>query len=165
MNDQAAQEILKEFILSRIEEVYIKLVYQPKVWYKGIILWQFMDLLINNYQATLEEWADVKRPIKAPWDPNQHIKALFDRLGAHLQTLVEIKKAVPYSLKKFLESRCMAICQSKQFKKACEIWKRKPAGDWATKAQFQAYFKEKYEMYDVEQDLLHDIGVANNAEI
>ena len=83
--------------------------------------------------------------------------------SGHLQTLAEIKNAVPYPDEDFLEAGYMAIWSSKQFTKACEIQKRKPAPNRATKAQFRTFFQEKYEIYDAGRDLLHDIGVANNA--
>ena len=41
-----------------------------RIRYKGVTLRQFVDLLIDNYKATPEERADVKKLIEAPWDPN-----------------------------------------------------------------------------------------------
>ena len=49
--------------------------------------------------------------------------------------------------------------------KAFAHWKQKPPGERNTEAQFRLYFSEKYEVFDIERDTLHDIGVANNAEL
>ena len=59
----------------------------------------------------------------------------------------------------------MAIQQSKQFTRTCEQWKRKIAIERATEAQFWEDFSKKYEVFNTERDSLHDIGVANNAEL
>ena len=59
----------------------------------------------------------------------------------------------------------MAVRQTKQFTKACAHWKRKPPGERNTESQFRLYFSEKYKVFDAERDTLHDIGVANNAEL
>ena len=76
-----------------------------------------------------------------------------------------MKNNVPYPPEDFIEAGYMAIQQSKQFTKACEQCKRKTAIKRATEAQFREYFSNKYEVFDAEHDLLHDIGVANNAEL
>ena len=81
----------------------MKSLHQPKIRYKGVTLQQFIDLLINNYQATLEKQADAKKLIKVQCDPNQHIEILFDRLRTHLQTLAEMKNTIPYPPEKSLE--------------------------------------------------------------
>ena len=44
LDDQAAQEALKEFILSRIEEIYMRELHTAKIRYKGVTLRQFVDL-------------------------------------------------------------------------------------------------------------------------
>ena len=87
-----------------------------------------MDLLIDTYQATLEERADMKRLIEAPWDLNQHIETLYNSLKTNMETLAELKDNVPYPPEDFIEVGYMVIRQTKQFTKACALWKRKPAG-------------------------------------
>lgn len=56
-----------------MDEIYMKELHQPRIWYKGVVLQQFMDVSIDDYQATLEEWAPVEKLIKVQWDPNQNI--------------------------------------------------------------------------------------------
>ena len=87
---------------------------------------------------------------------------MFDDIKTHLQTLTEMKDDVPYPEENFIKAVYMAVRGLKQFTKACETWKWKSAGDRATEAQCWALFKEKYEIYDAEQDSLHDMSVANN---
>ena len=58
LDDQAAEEVLKEFILSRVDEVYLEALYEPRIRYKGKTLRQFMDVLIVDFQATPEERAE-----------------------------------------------------------------------------------------------------------
>ena len=94
-----------------------------KIRYKGVTLRQFMDLLINNYEATPEERANMRRLSEAPWDPNQHIETLYDSLKTNLETLAEMKNDVPYPTVDFIETGYMAVRQTKQFTKACSYWK------------------------------------------
>ena len=77
MDDQSAEEALKKFILSRVEDVYLEALHQPRIRYKGKTLRQFMDVLIIDFQATPEERAEVRKLISTAWDPNQHIITLF----------------------------------------------------------------------------------------
>jgi len=165
LDDQAAQEALKEFILSRLDEVYMRELYTARIGYKGVELREFIDLLIDNYEATPEDRADVKKLIEAPWDPNQHIVLMFDTLKTNLETLADMKNVVPYPPADYIEAAYMAIQKTKQFAKACTNWKRKPPGDRATENQLRTYFGDKYEIFDAERDSLHDIGVANNVEL
>ena len=79
-----------------------------------------MDILIDDYQATLEDQAAVKKLIEAAWDPNQHIVTLFDNIKTHLTTLAEMKNTIPYPEEGFIKATNMAIQGSKQFTKACE---------------------------------------------
>ena len=87
----------------------MKALHHPKIWYKGVTLRQFMNVLIDNYQATREERAVVKKRIKEPWDPNQHIKKSFEHIRTYLQTFAEMKNAVPYPAEDFLEEGYMDI--------------------------------------------------------
>ena len=88
-----------------------------------------MDLLIDTYQATPEKEADRKKLIEAPWDPNQHIKVMFDNLKTNLETLADMENVVPYPPDEYIEAGYMAIWNTKQFTKACAHWKRKPLGE------------------------------------
>ena len=49
LNDGAAEDACKELILSRVDEVYLKELHQPRIRYKGITLQQFLNLLTNKY--------------------------------------------------------------------------------------------------------------------
>ena len=57
----------------------------------------------------------------------------------------------------------MVVQKTKQFAKICEKWKQKPAAERSTETQARSYFKDAYGMYDAERDLIHEIGVVNNA--
>ena len=85
---------MKEFILSRVDEVYMRELYTARIGYKGVTLREFVDLLVDNYEATPEDRADVKKLIEAPWDPNQHIVLMFDTLKTNLETLADMKNVV-----------------------------------------------------------------------
>ena len=73
-----------------------------------------------------------------------------------------MKNAIPYLDEDFIEALYMAVHKSKQFTKACAKWKRKPAASRATEAQAREYFKSVYEIFDLERDSFHEMGVANN---
>ena len=87
---------------------------------------------------------------------------MFDNVRTHLQTLEEMKIAIPYQEEYFIEAVYMTIRGSKQLTKAYEKSKRKPVGNRFTEAQCRIFFKKTYEIYDAERDSLKDIGVANN---
>ena len=86
MDDQNVEESLKLFILSRFDEVYFDDLKDTRFGYKGVTIRDFMDLLIDDFPATPEERAAVKKLIEADWDPNQHIIKLFLYLKEHLTT-------------------------------------------------------------------------------
>ena len=69
---------------------------------------------------------------------------------------------VPYTDEEFIEALYMAVQKTKQFTKACAKWKRKPPASRATEAQAREYFKSVYEIFDLERDSFHEMGVANN---
>ena len=121
-----------------------------------------MDVLISDFQATPEERAEVRKLINTAWDPNQHIVTLFASTKKNLTTLAEMKNAVPYPPQDFIEAVYMAVRGTKQFTKACEKWKRKPAQDQTTEAQARTFFKDVYEIFDAERESFHDMGLANN---
>ena len=79
--------------------------HQSKIRYKGVTLQQFMDLLIDNYQITPEEQTDVKKFIKAPWDPNQHIEALYDSQKTNLESLEKSEKRCTIPTRRIHQSR------------------------------------------------------------
>ena len=68
-----------------------------------------------------------------------------------------------YPVEDFFEAVYMAVRGTKQFRKACGKWKRKPAHEQATEAQARTFFKDVYEIFDAERDSFHEIGAANNA--
>ena len=70
LDDQNAEEVCKKFIISKVDEVYLKALWEPRIQYKGKTLQQFLDVLIDDFQATLEEQAAVRALIEAAWDPN-----------------------------------------------------------------------------------------------
>ena len=121
-----------------------------------------MDLLIDKFQATLEEQAAVTARNDEAWDSNLRIRKLFSKLKKQLTILGEMKNTIPYSEEDFVEVLYMPAKKTKQFRKVCAKWKEKPTGNCATEAQARTYLKEAYEIYDAERDSLHEMRVANN---
>ena len=97
----------------------MKLLYQSKIRYKGVTMSQFMDLLIDTYQVTLEREADRTKIIEAPWDPNQHIKILYKSLKTNLETPTNMKNDISYLSENFIKAGYIVIRQSN--KKIYEI--------------------------------------------
>ena len=73
----------------------------------------FLDLLIDDFQATPEERAAVKALIEQAWDPNEHIVKLFLRLKKQLTILGEMKYVIPYPEEDFIEALYMAVQKTK----------------------------------------------------
>jgi hypothetical protein len=44
-------------------------------------------------------------------------------------------------------------------------WKALPAADRDTEAQIRTFFSKKYEVYDAQQNSLHNAGVANSVQL
>ena len=162
LNDQNVEEAMKKFIISNFDEVYFDDLKDTRFGYKGVTTRDLLDLLIADYPATPEERAAVRKLIEAAWDPNQHIVKLFAYLKEHLTTLAKMKGIATYTDEEFIEAVYMAIVKTKQFSKACVKWKRLPAADRLTEAQARAYFKNVYELFDIERDSFHELGIANN---
>ena len=120
-----AEEACKKLIISIIDAVYLEPLWEPKFEYKGKTLRQFLDLLIDEFHATLEEQAAVKALIEQAWDPNEHIVKLFPRLRKQLTILGEMKNVIPYPEEDFAEALYMVVQKTKQFPKACTKWKKK----------------------------------------
>ena len=165
LNDQNTEEALKKFIISRFDEVYFDDLKDTRFGYKGVTTRDLIDLLIADFPATPEERSAVKKLIEADWDPNQHIVKLYSYLKENLTTLAKMRGIVPYTNEEFVEALYMAVQKTKQFTKACAKWKRKPAVDRATEAQARTYFKDVYEIFDLERDSFHELGIANNVVI
>ena len=72
---------------------------------------------------------------------------------------------VPYTDEEFVEALYMAVQKTKQFTKASAKWKQKPAADRATEAQARTYFKDVYEIFDLERNSFHELGIANNVDM
>ena len=75
---------------------------------------------------TPEERTVVKKTIKEPWDPTQHIKTLYNQVKEGLETLADMRNNVGFQQEEFIEPGYMAIQQTGQFLKACERWKKLP---------------------------------------
>ena len=163
LEDMNTEEAYKKINISVIDAVYLKPLWEPRFEYKWKSLHDFLDLLIDEFQATPEEQAAVKALIEQAWGPNNHIVKLFSRIKKKLTILAEMKNVIPYLEEDFVEALYMVVQKTKQFQKACTKWKRKPAVDHATEAQPRAYFKDVYGIYDEERDSFHEVGVANNA--
>ena len=165
LEDNHANEACKNLVIKIVDKVYLEKLYNERFGYKGKTLRDFMDHLIDKYQATPEERAAVKALIDQPWDTNEHIVNLFSRLKKQLTILAEMKNSVPYPQEDFVEALYMAVQKTKQFSKACTKWKKKDVADRATEDQAREFFEDMYEVFDDQRDSLHDVGVANNVEM
>ena len=163
LEDNHANEACKNLVIKIVDKVYLEKLYNERFGYKGKTLCDFMDHLIDKYQATPEERAAVKALIDQPWDTNEHIINLFSRLKKQLTILAEMKNSVPYLQEDFVEALYMAVQKTKQFSKACTKWKKKDEADRAIEDQAREFFEDMYEVFDDQRDSLHDVGVANSA--
>ena len=93
LDDVNTEEASKKFIVSIVDTVYLEPLWEPRFEYKGKTLRNFLNLLINDFQATPEEQAVVKALIEQAWDPNQHIVKLFSSLKKKLTILGKMKNA------------------------------------------------------------------------
>jgi hypothetical protein len=57
-----------------------------------------------------------------------------------------------------------AIRGSGQFEGACIKWKALPENDRSTIAQIRTFFSRKYDIFDAQQNALHQAGVANSVQ-
>ena len=135
-------ESLKLLIISQVDKEYLDDLKEARFQYKNSSLLDFLDLLIDNYQATSEERAAVKNLIEANLGPNQYIVKLFAYLKDHLPILRKMKNSLPYPDEDFIEALYMAVQKTKQFTKACAKWKRKPVLERTTEKQARVYFKD-----------------------
>ena len=119
LEDLYAEEECKTLIISIIEKVYLEALRNKRFGYKVKTLRDFVDLLINNYQATPEERVIVKVLIEQAWDPNEHMIKLFSRLKKQLTILAKMKDGIPYPEEDFVEALYMTVQKkTKQFPKA-----------------------------------------------
>ena len=162
LNDKNVEEAMKKFIIGNFDEVYFDELKDDRFGYKGITTRDLLDLLIADYPATPEERAAVRKLIEADWDPNQNIVKLFSYLKKHLTTLAKMQGRATYTNDEFIEAVYMAIVKTKQFTKACVKFQRLPAAQRNTEALVRTYFKDVYEIFDVERDSFHELGIANN---
>lgn len=165
LSDHAAEQALKELIMDRIDEVYIRRLRDPHTYYKNVSLKTIVDALKTDYPASPEERREVVKQLEEQWDPNEHIEHLFDRIKDLLEELADMRGTPTYTAEDFVEYTYMSIKMSRQFDKDCEKWKNKPAADRATEAQCRTFFRERFTLFDAQRDSMHDMGVANNAEL
>ena len=66
LEDNHANEACKNLIILILDKIYLEKLWNERFGFKGKSLRDFMDLLINTYQATPEERAAVKALIKQP---------------------------------------------------------------------------------------------------
>jgi hypothetical protein len=64
----------------------------------------------------------------------------------------------------FLKYVNNTIQGSGQFERACIKWKALQENDRATVAQIRTFFSKKYNVFDAQQNALHQAGVANSVQ-
>jgi len=95
--DQAAEEACKEFIIFRIDEVYMKPLKNHRTGYKGVNLLQLLDHLTDTYPEDPEERDTIKKSITEPWDTTKHTGYLFNHITKGLETLADMQGNVTYT--------------------------------------------------------------------
>ena len=120
LEDMNAEEACKKLIILVINAVYLEPLWEPRFEYKGKTLRNFLDLLIDEFQATPEEQAAVKALIKQAWDPKKHIVKLLSRLKKKQLTILgKMRNIILYPKEDFIEALYMTAQEKKQFPKAC----------------------------------------------
>ena len=162
-NELAINEAMKDFIHTRVDPVYFDALRRPRIGFKGVTLLQFLAHLATSYPATPEEKAKGRAKLLEPWDPNDHIATLFEKIKKTLESLADMYNMATYAPAEFIEATYMAVQRTGEFNRDCEKWKRLPVASRTTEAQIRAFFLEKYEMWDVHKSL-QDVGIAAQAE-
>jgi hypothetical protein len=172
-NDKNADEAAKKFVLSKYEPVYFQSLSHPLIKMKMVTLWTILDFLKAKYPAEPEEVALQKEELRAKWDPNNHIKNLFQSVKEGCETLVAMKSIVLLEMDKtFCEYTYNAIKNSGQFESACIKWKALDTANQllpvpvpATALAMREFFTKKYDVFDANNDSLREAGIANNVQL
>ena len=89
--DYAAEQACIDFIISRMDPVYLKpLRTSKREGFKGKSLEDFIKHLKDTYEATPEERDAIQKELNKPWDTSQHIEYIFERTLEGLETIANM---------------------------------------------------------------------------
>jgi hypothetical protein len=125
-----------------------------------------MILFLNRkYPAEPEEVASLEIELREPWDANNHIENLFQSIKEGCETLIRMNATTIAGIDRtFIKYVYNAIRGSGQFEWACIKWKALPEIGRQTIAQIRTFFSRKYDIFDAQQNSLHQAGVANSVQ-
>jgi hypothetical protein len=162
--DQNVKEACKRFLLSRFELVYLQELSHPLTRFKWVTIEQMIDHIETNYPVEPEDIELQEALLREDWDANNRIENLFERVGKGCKTLRDMNAIDLAEMDKtFIKYVYRAIRGSGQFELACFKWKALPAADRDTEEQIRTFFSKKYEIYDAQQNSLHNAGVTNSS--
>jgi hypothetical protein len=163
--DCNVQEACKRFLVSRFEPVYLQELADPITKFKGVSIRAMITFLNRKYPAEPEEVATLETELRETWDANNHIENLFQSIKEGCETLILMNAIVIADVDKtFIKYVYNAIRGSGQFEGACIKWKALPEDDRATVTQIRTFFSRKYDVFDAQQNSLHQAGVANSVQ-
>jgi hypothetical protein len=124
-----------------------------------------ITFLNRKYPAEPEEVTSLETELREPWDANNHIENLFQSIKEGCDTLIRMNAIVIADADRtFIKYVYNAIRGSGQFEGACIKWKALPENDRSTIAQIRTFFSRKYDIFDAQQNSLHQAGVANSVQ-
>ena len=165
-SDVNVKEACKRFLISRFEPVYFQELADPLTKFKGVSVRDMITHLNTKYPAEPEEVELQEAILRQEWDANNHIENLFQSVKEGVETLLAMEAIDNTEMDKiFIKYAYSAIRGSGQFESACIKWKAKAEIYRETTAQIRAYFNSKYDIFDAEQNSLHQAGVANSVQL
>jgi hypothetical protein len=164
--DCNVKEACKRFLISRFEPVYLQELAHPITIFKGVSICTMIVFLNQKYSAEPEEVASLETELREPWDANNHIENLFQSIKEGCKTLIRMNAiAIADVDRTFIKYVYNAIRGSGQFEGGCIKWKTLPENDRQTIIQIRTFFSRKYDIFDAQQNSLHQAGVANSVQL
>jgi hypothetical protein len=115
-----------------------------------------MIIFLNRkYPAGPKEVESLETELREPWDINNHIENLFQSIKEGCETLIRMDVIVIADVHgTFIKYVYNAIRGSGQFEGACI----------KSIDQIRTFFSMKYDIFDAQQNSLHQAGVANSVQ-
>jgi hypothetical protein len=122
--------------------------------------------LNRKYPAEPEEVTSLETELREPWNANNHIGNLFQSIKEGCKTLIRMNAIIITDVddRTFVKYVYNVIRGSGQFEGACIEWKALPENERQTIVQIRTFFSKKYDIFDAQQNSLHQAGVANSVQ-
>jgi hypothetical protein len=159
--DCNVKEACKRFLISRFEPVYLQELADPITKFKGVSIRAMIAFLNRKYPAEPEEVASFETELREPLEANNHIENLFQSIKKGCKKLIRMNAIIHRTFIKYVYN---AIRGSGQFEGACIKWKALPVDDRQTIDQIRTFSSRKYDIFDAQQNSLHQAGVANSVQ-